>query len=634
MSALALMALLGVTLFAPVFLRDDDDEPQTEPQTEPTDPTGPTDTVEPNTPIPSVDPVDPPDPDGAADPLLPAAATFDAASNTVTVTTDPDETGTLYTIANRIDFPSGSGDNFRYEASVVLAPEGLDLADRIDSSINGDNRFLAEILRGSGATTLGAWPFDPTAAEGTQGTGNPIPDFEYPEGIDTEFLQLFSVNFGDGIQTEAIIERDSEDALDDDITAFVANASLQLVEDNGGAIVTLPTGFTGDLVVLETTTDYFFEGQLVRTDVNISFATQPQGVTFATSALTLADQVNEAPIDAGTQYSITDGSLTEREVLRLVPDAPPLNFGYGVSSTEFDTSGAIISQLVFGGPGVSSDAGIIRFEVRATGEATPSSSPSEGSAWNITPLPALVTGFNDAPNITARDLIDGTAGDDILGSEGDFRASAPPILRGFAGDDLLVHTGADSSGPLILEGGDGNDTLIAEEVEFRNSTTLDGGAGDDILRSDIFIGGGGSGIDTFITGAGADRIEITTFNVSDSTDIALGLAAIVTDFTPGEDMILVDPSQLVRDVFPEGGDTDGNNDVSQFDQRFTLREDPAGTFTDLLFTFTRTGADGGQQMTGTIRLEGLTGITEDDIAFARLEDPAPVFVRQSALSAA
>ena len=48
-----------------------------------------------------------------------------------------------------------------------------------------------------------------------------------------------------------------------------------------------------------------------------------------------------------------------------------------------------------------------------------------------------------------------------------------------------------------------------------NDSTLDGGAGDDVLRSDLFLfdGGPNGNFDTFITGPGADRIEITTFSV-------------------------------------------------------------------------------------------------------------------------
>ncbi|WP_298858108.1 calcium-binding protein [uncultured Sulfitobacter sp.] len=231
-----------------------------------------------------------------------------------------------------------------------------------------------------------------------------------------------------------------------------------------------------------------------------------------------------------------------------------------------------------------------------------------------------------------RDVIEGTAGNDTLSStdadDDSFRGI--DTLRGLAGDDVLVHEASDSSGPLVLEGGEGNDTLVANEVEFGQQTTLNGGAGDDVLRSDNFIPRGNGAFDTFITGEGADRIEITTFNVGSNDNIDLGLIGLVTDFTPGEDMIFVDPSQLVREVVPDGETNGGEDFVAEYTQEFSLREDQDGAFTDLEFTYTAIGRtlDGDPvQMTGIIRLEGLTNLTEDDIAFAQLETQAPLFVR-------
>lgn len=150
------------------------------------------------------------------------------------------------------------------------------------------------------------------------------------------------------------------------------------------------------------------------------------------------------------------------------------------------------------------------------------------------------------------------------------------------------------------------------------------------------MGGSGTGVDTFITGEGSDRIEITTFNVSNSENITLGLAGVVTDFTPGEDMIFVDPSQLVREVYPQDADNGGEDFIAEYEQSFTLREDTDGGFTDLEFTFTavdRLTEGNPVQMTGVIRLAGLTGLSEDDIAFAQLETQAPLFTRDGVSSA-
>lgn len=92
-------------------------------------------------------------------------------------------------------------------------------------------------------------------------------------------------------------------------------------------------------------------------------------------------------------------------------------------------------------------------------------------------------------------------------------------------------------------------------------------------------------------------------------------------------MIFVDPSQLVREIISQDFDNAGVDFISEYEQDFILRENPDGAFTDLEFTFTETGTGGGAQMTGTIRLEGLTGITADDIAFAQLEPQAQLCVR-------
>ena len=212
------------------------------------------------------------------------------------------------------------------------------------------------------------------------------------------------------------------------------------------------------------------------------------------------------------------------------------------------------------------------------------------------------------------------AGNDTLSSTGNnLGRFGLDTLRGLAGDDVLIHIAADSSGPLVLEGGDGNDTLTANEVEFGNQTTLNGGAGDDVLQTDIFTfsGGPNGSFDTFITGEGADRIEISYLNVSGVESAEVGLLGRVTDFDPEEDVIAVDPRWLIREI-EEGEST-------AFAQLVTLREDPDGAFTDLEFTYTSQATQA--QFSGIIRLEGLTGLTEDDIAVVELDADDPAFNR-------
>jgi len=191
----------------------------------------------------------------------------------------------------------------------------------------------------------------------------------------------------------------------------------------------------------------------------------------------------------------------------------------------------------------------------------------------------------------------GTAGDDFISSGG--RIGAVTEISGGAGDDLLLHEGRDDAGRLILGGATGNDTLIADDVEFNNATTLDGGAGDDLLVTQLFTRGGTDSVDTFITGTGADTIGISTaFNIEGDEDY--GIMARVTDFTPGEDMIVIDTTPL----------SDGS--AGTFTQTVTLTENIEGNYTDVSFVVTN--AETESSFSGVVRLEGLTGLSDDDIA--------------------
>ena len=73
----------------------------------------------------------------------------------------------------------------------------------------------------------------------------------------------------------------------------------------------------------------------------------------------------------------------------------------------------------------------------------------------------------------------------------------------------------------------------------------------------------------------------------------------MTDFTPGEDMIVIDTSPI----------SDGLPDT--FTQSVTLTENTEGNYTDVRFVVTNTG--NASTFSGVVRLEGLTGLSEDDI---------------------
>ena len=306
--------------------------------------------------------------------------------------------------------------------------------------------------------------------------------------------------------------------------------------------------------------------------------------------------------------SFTDDSTPEGEI-RV---ATITDFNRGENTLNFSTGANEDSGLLFDG---------LELNVAEDGSYTDVIARYSSATSGVGDTLAIVRveGVDDL-NLDDINLVTGafgTQGDDVLSSPGGLLDANDPdsgteTLSGFAGDDLLIHEARDSSGELVMQGGEGNDTLIANEVEFGNNTTLDGGAGDDLLHTDLFVTGTpGDSFDTFITGAGADTIEISFLDVSDSEDVDVGLMGTVTDFTPGEDMLLVDPSWLTR-----LSDADA---AQGFTPELTLTEDPAGAFTDVGILVTSNA--NGNTFTATMRLEGLTGLTEDDIGFT-LTDPA------------
>ena len=164
----------------------------------------------------------------------------------------------------------------------------------------------------------------------------------------------------------------------------------------------------------------------------------------------------------------------------------------------------------------------------------------------------LDTGFN------------ATEGDDIL-SALTAEQPTPGVIDGLGGDDLIVHDASDDVENLILRGGEGSDTLIAEELDVSLNTTLDGGVGDDVLRTNIGVLGS---FETFIMGEGSDTIEISVRNGGPTSIADAGLFGQVTDFTPGEDTIVLDSSSLLANT--SGGFAEG------FTQTLTLTEADLG----------------------------------------------------------
>ena len=331
--------------------------------------------------------------------LEPATATLDETTNVVTVTTDPNETGTLYTVANRVDVFDGGGNvNPVYETSVLLVPEGVDLLGSIFP--NGDeeefSNFYYDVLSRIGATEVAFWSFDPAAAPGEE---DALPDYEYPADANTAFVQIYTENYGDGGQISEIIEVADQDALLNNIETNISYYLTKFLDDNGGVNILITSSLDAQFAAFETTMDSYFEGQLVRTEVFMEYSLVNAGTDFAASALTLAGQVSETPTPEGAAYEILDGSLTAEEFFRLAPETTPFNSSYRVSTTEFDTDGSVLSEEVFNGVGVSSNADIVRYTVRIEAEAT--RLESGGFVSNGIPDDAIVTAFANAEQIEA-----------------------------------------------------------------------------------------------------------------------------------------------------------------------------------------------------------------------------------------
>jgi Ca2+-binding RTX toxin-like protein len=165
----------------------------------------------------------------------------------------------------------------------------------------------------------------------------------------------------------------------------------------------------------------------------------------------------------------------------------------------------------------------------------------------------------------------GKYGDTIGGHAGD------DVLTGGAGGDLMSGDLDDDS----LQGGAGKDTLDGS----LGADTLDGGGGRDVLRGSedddrIY---GGIGNDTMGGGIGADAFVFdTALSATTNKDR-------ITDFTPGEDTLLLDasvfgalePGDLTAAQFLAGpgvlAATDGLQRILYNTSKGTLYYDPDGS---------------------------------------------------------
>lgn len=189
----------------------------------------------------------------------------------------------------------------------------------------------------------------------------------------------------------------------------------------------------------------------------------------------------------------------------------------------------------------------------------------------------------------------GGDGDDYISGRGD----AGMVLYGEAGNDRVVASGENVEG----FGGTGDDVLST-----LNGATVYGGAGNDVLYLDSgTTGDGGDGDDTIhvwnrlhnddgqvvlSTGDGSDIVDVIVRSPygGEADDVFLQ----VTDFDPEQDVLQV-------------GDWGTGNKVGDIE----IVEANDGSYSDVRVTYTwTTGADPG---TAVIRLDGVTGLTADQI---------------------
>ncbi|NEN92076.1 MAG: calcium-binding protein [Okeania sp. SIO3H1] len=157
----------------------------------------------------------------------------------------------------------------------------------------------------------------------------------------------------------------------------------------------------------------------------------------------------------------------------------------------------------------------------------------------------LINGFE------TEDFLSGLGGDDTL--------------NGFDGRDWLVGGGGND----LLRGGDDDDILAGR---IGNDILL-GGDGDDILsggqgRDRI---NGGAGNDTLTGGASIDRFIFNTNDTFSTDDLGIDT---ITDFNPGQDLILLDLSTFaaITSDAGEGFSVDGEFAVVESDEAAATSE--------------------------------------------------------------
>lgn len=211
------------------------------------------------------------------------------------------------------------------------------------------------------------------------------------------------------------------------------------------------------------------------------------------------------------------------------------------------------------------------------------------------------------------DTLTGSGNAEVRGEGGNdaFRISGK--VEGFGGDgEDYMHISEAARG----FGGDGDDTFVlkASQDADGEGARADGGEGDDTFIMKPLSGLPEDTVPHVLTGgAGADvyalDIDAAT-SIRDGEDDGAPIVARITDFDPKEDMLLIDI-----------GASANMPDLAEIPTpKITTTTDPDGAFTDVRISW-QNPLNPDNIETRTVRLEGVTEFSADDVKLTSVFDP-------------
>ncbi|NES88353.1 MAG: right-handed parallel beta-helix repeat-containing protein [Okeania sp. SIO2B9] len=349
-----------------------------------------------------------------------------------------------------------------------------------NSTLSGNVTFLAGGgIRNSGTTNVSNSTFSTNSAN----SGGGIYNTGTTNVINSTFTEGIS-NYGGGIYNAGTTSISN--------STITANGGQQ---NQGSGILTKALdelGFNPTTIVTSTIVSGNFSTDFDSIGTNNTIISGGNNLIGIGNAINIFNGDND-------QTGVTDpllGNLVDNggQTLTLpLPNSPAIDAGSNPNSLTTDQRG----EPRFVGEGV--DIGAVELQNSPQITGTPKSDILNGTNENDT-----ITG------LAGNDTINGRGGDDqIIGSRGN------DFLYGKEGNDTLQgRLGSDH-----LFGGNGDDSLV-------------GGQGRDRFN-------GGAGNDTLIGGASIDHFIFNTNDEFDSDDIGID---DITDFVPGQDIILLDKS--------------------------------------------------------------------------------------------